>query len=97
VELAIFRIAQEALINAQRHAHAAVIEVGGDIERDGLRVTIADDGLGIDRQSMALAQRAGRLGMASMRERAAIVGATLIVSPSSEGRGTSISIEWSRP
>ena len=95
VELAVYRIVQEALTNAQRHARASAVVVGGAIGRRRLRVTITDDGLGIDRQSVALAERAGRLGLASMRERAAAVGASLSFSPASGGSGTSVSVEWS--
>ncbi len=95
VELAVYRIVQEAITNAQRHAQASLIQIGGAIEKRRLRVTIIDDGRGIDRQSVALAERAGRLGLASMRERAAAVGATLTVSPAPGGSGTSVSVEWS--
>jgi signal transduction histidine kinase len=94
VELAVYRIVQEALTNAQRHAHASEIVIGGAIGRRRLQVTITDDGRGIDRQSVALAERAGRLGLASMRERAAAIGAALTVSPGPGGSGTSISVEW---
>ncbi|MEX0626386.1 MAG: ATP-binding protein, partial [Chloroflexota bacterium] len=68
VELAVYRIVQEALTNAQRHAHASVIVIGGAIGRRHVRVTITDDGRGIDRRSVSLAQRAGPLGLASMPE-----------------------------
>lgn len=95
VELAVFRIAQEAITNALRHARASLIVVGGVIGRERLRVTVSDDGRGIDPQSVALAQRAGRLGMLSMHERATAIGATLSVAPGPGGSGTSISVEWS--
>jgi len=95
VELAVYRIAQEALTNAQRHAHASGIVVGGVIGRERLRVTVTDDGRGIDRPSVAQAERAGRLGLASMRERAAAIGAALTVSAAPGGSGTSVSVEWS--
>ena len=95
VELAVYRIVQEALTNAQRHARASGIEIGGVIGRTRLRVTVADDGRGFDRQSVALAERSGRLGLASMRERAAAIGAALIISPVPGGSGTSVAVEWS--
>ena len=95
VELAVFRIVQEATTNALRHAHASLIVVGGVIGRDRLRVSVFDDGRGINPQSIALAQRAGRLGVLSMRERAAAIGAILSVAPAPDGSGTSISVEWS--
>lgn len=95
VELAVFRIVQEAITNALRHARASLIVVGGVIGRERLRVTVSDDGRGIDPQSAALAQRVGRLGLLSMRERAAAIGATLSVTPAPGGSGTSICVEWS--
>jgi signal transduction histidine kinase len=58
-------------------------------------VTVTDDGRGIDRQSVALAERAGRLGLASMRERAAAIDAVLTVSPATGESGTSVGVEWS--
>lgn len=94
VELAVFRIVQEAITNALRHAHASLIVVGGAIGRDRLRVSVFDDGRGINPQSMALAQRAGRLGVLSMQERALSIGATLSMAPTHDGSGTSISVEW---
>jgi two-component system NarL family sensor kinase len=95
VELAVFRIVQEALTNAQRHARASKIVVGGVIGPGNLRVTVEDDGRGIDDQAVELAQRAGRLGLASMRERATAVGAILILSPATTGSGTLVSVKWS--
>ena len=94
VELAVFRIVQEALNNAQRHAGASVIRIGGVIAPDHLRVTVGDDGRGIARRAVELAQRAGRLGLASMRERAAAVGATVAVSADPTKSGTLVSVEW---
>lgn len=95
VELAVFRILQEALANAQRHADSSVIEVGGVVARDHLRVAVTDDGSGIDERAAAQAARAGRIGLASMRERATAIGATLTVSSASRGRGTCVIVEWS--
>jgi signal transduction histidine kinase len=95
VELAVFRIVQEALANAQRHAQATLIVVDGVIGADHLRVTVEDDGRGVDRHAIELAQRAGRLGMASMRERAAAIGANFSLSSAPGGVGTLVSVEWS--
>ena len=44
---ALFSIAFNALINALRHSHASHVRVGLDFERDGLRMSIADDGTGL--------------------------------------------------
>ncbi|NUT45245.1 MAG: sensor histidine kinase [Thermoactinospora sp.] len=79
VEVAAYRIAQEALTNARRHAGAESIAI--HLARDeGLRLTITDDGRGI-----APEHRPG-VGLASMRERAAELGGACVIS--SGGRGT---------
>lgn len=82
VEVAAFRIAQEAVANVARHAHArsctVALAVGATLE-----VTIADDGVGI-----AAGRRAG-VGLASMRERAEELGGTCIIEPN-PGGGTRV-------
>jgi signal transduction histidine kinase len=93
VELSVYRIAQEAINNAQQHAEASVILVSGVIERHEVRVNVADDGRGINDQAAAQREREGRLGMASMRERAEAIRASLIVAAGPDG-GTVISITW---
>ncbi len=76
--LAIFRITQEALNNAIRHADASEVAVRLTHYPDRLRLTITDDGRGITGGLEAgnfMAQ--GHYGLAGMRERAAMVGAKL--------------------
>ncbi|HEU5470136.1 MAG TPA: GAF domain-containing sensor histidine kinase [Actinophytocola sp.] len=82
----IFRVAQEALHNALRHAEAS--EVGVDLLcRKGFVVLeVTDDGRGFDPASAAAA---GRLGLASMRERARTVGGQITVA-SAPGAGTTV-------
>jgi signal transduction histidine kinase len=70
VELAAYRIVQEALTNARRHAPGAGVDVELRYERDVLRVRIRDNGPG---PSGAL----GGHGLVGMRERAATVGGSL--------------------
>jgi signal transduction histidine kinase len=82
----VFRIAQEALHNAIKHAAAARLEV--DDER--LVLTVRDDGVGFD--PGATAHRSRRLGLTSMEERAASLGGTLGID-STPGEGTTISLE----
>jgi signal transduction histidine kinase len=78
VEVAAYRIVQEALTNARRHAGArqAVVRLDRD---DALKITVTDDGRGI-----APGARAG-VGMSSMRERAAELGGSCSISPSPDG------------
>ena len=78
--LAIFRIAQEALHNAIQHADASEIAVRLTQYPDRLRLTVTDDGQGIEggvEPARFVAQ--GHYGLAGMRERAAMIGGTLEV------------------
>lgn len=80
VALAIFRIAQEALHNAIQHADASEIAVRLTQYPDRLRLTVTDDGRGIEggvEPARFVAQ--GHYGLAGMRERAAMIGGNLEV------------------
>jgi len=80
VALAIFRITQEALHNAIQHADASEIAVRLTQYPDRLRLTVTDDGRGIQ-GSMDSARfvAQGHFGLAGMRERAAMIGGKLEV------------------
>jgi signal transduction histidine kinase len=80
LETTLYRIIQEGLTNAVKHARASRVEIAVE-ESDGLlRVSVADDGSGFDPE----APRAG-FGLAGMRERVALVGGELDVRSSAEG------------
>jgi signal transduction histidine kinase len=89
VRLAIYRIVQEALHNALRHAAADEAVVRFEVIGDVLRVTIRDNGAGFNPQHTA---RPTALGLLSMRERAAAIGAAFAVM-SRPGDGTTVMIE----
>lgn len=89
-EAAIFRMVQEALNNVRKHARARTIEVALDVERDGMHVTIEDDGQGFDRDGVA-GEREGHFGLVQMRERAEELGGRLRIH-SGPGRGTRLEI-----
>jgi signal transduction histidine kinase len=89
VEQGLFRIAQEALNNALKHAQASRIDVDIDLER-GARLCVADDGAGFDTGSMEA--RSKRLGLTSMRERAEAIDARISIE-SAPGAGTRVRIE----
>lgn len=81
--LTIFRITQEATNNAIQHAEASEIAVSLTEYPDKLRLTITDDGRGIDGGlGSARFVAAGHYGIAGMRERAAMVGGNLEVQTS---------------
>jgi signal transduction histidine kinase len=89
VRLGIYRIVQEALHNALRHAGADEVVVRLESSGEWFRVTIRDNGAGFD------PERAGgptSLGLLSMRERASAIGASFEIS-SRTGGGTAIVIE----
>jgi signal transduction histidine kinase len=79
VELACFRIAQEALTNVARHARATAAEVEVELDDEGegarLLLRVSDDGQGFD------PDRPGGLGLVTMRERATQLGGCVTISP----------------
>ncbi|MGI5170814.1 sensor histidine kinase [Spirillospora sp. CA-253888] len=83
LEAALLRIAQEALANAVRHAHADRVGVTLSYMDDEVTLDIRDDGRGFDRPS-------GGFGLTAMRERAERVAGTLEIE-SEPGRGTAVS------
>jgi signal transduction histidine kinase len=89
VEHEVFRIVQEALTNAVRHAQPARVTVSL-VSGDSLQLTVRDDGLGFDPDEQNY--RGRRLGLTSMRERAASIGGTLTIS-SSPGNGATVRLE----
>ena len=86
-ELVIFRVAQQALQNVERHALASRVDVGLAYDSGLLRLEVVDNGHGFDPAQVRL----GSLGLAGMQERASLIGAELDVS-SRSGR-TSVRLE----
>ena len=87
VETALYRIAQEALTNVAKHAAASNVEVILERRTDSVILVVEDDGRGFDPASRNTATDG--FGLVGMRERAALVGATLEIE-SSSGNGTAI-------
>lgn len=87
----ILRIAQEALSNAARHAHASQISIDLRYDSTRLMLTITDNGHGFDASDDSLPGR-GHFGLQGMRERAAQINAQLIVE-SSPGQGTVVKLQ----
>lgn len=90
VELALYRILQEALSNVVRHSGASVVCIR--LERRGANVelTIEDDGRGFDVDA-ELSDRSRGLGLFGMQERAAYVGGRVSIV-STPGRGTGVAV-----
>jgi signal transduction histidine kinase len=87
-EVALYRIAQEALANVARHASPRSVSVLIQRSAHVLRLVIEDDGRGFD---VLQIQSGERLGLPGMRERAHLVGGAMTVE-SSPGRGTTICV-----
>jgi PAS domain S-box-containing protein len=88
VEVAVYRVAQEALANAVRHAHASRVALTLAASDDVLALEVCDDGRGFDR----VALRASALGLVAMEERAVALGGHLRVD-SQPGSGTTVRLE----
>jgi two-component system, NarL family, sensor histidine kinase UhpB len=82
VELVIYRVAQEALTNALRHARATGITVALTGTKNGVVLVVRDDGRGMP-------ERRYERGLNGMRERALLIGAELAIR-SSPGAGTEV-------
>jgi signal transduction histidine kinase len=86
----LFRIAQEAVTNALKHARCRQIELALTIEAGSVELSVLDDGVGID-----LAGMVEGLGMRTMRYRAARIGTTVSVAPGQSG-GTRVRLSVPR-
>jgi signal transduction histidine kinase len=91
VQIALYRIAQEALNNIGKHAGASRVQVHVRWSSEALNLRVQDDGRGFDPKSMP----PGRLGVGIMHERARAIGARLRIQ-SRPGAGTRVSARWRR-
>lgn len=95
VQISTFRIAQEALQNVIKHAHATRVTLRLHLAENSLTLDIADDGAGFavpDRPTY-LVQK-GHFGLLGMKERAQLHGGTLQIE-SHAGQGTTVSVRLS--
>lgn len=90
-EIALFRIAQEALNNIAKHAHAGLVDVRLERSGDQFVMSVADDGTGFDAASNSNSGRRVGLGMVTMRERTQAVGGQFEVG-AAPGRGTRVMV-----
>lgn len=90
VELALFRIAQEALRNVEKHAEATSATVELDFSEGEIRLRVTDNGVGFSPpKNISDLAPAGKLGLLGMKERAELVGGTF-EARSSPGEGTTL-------
>jgi signal transduction histidine kinase len=87
--LAFYRVAQEALTNAEHHGHASHVTLHLSLKPDAISLQIQDDGIGFDVKRADSQADQGHLGLVGMRERMQIIGGTLQIR-SATGQGTTI-------
>ena len=92
----LFRVAQEALTNVGRHAHAHRVDVTIENRADGILLRIKDDGRSFKVDQVLNSRSNKRLGLLGMRERLEMVGGRLTIE-SSPGAGTTIQALVPRP
>jgi PAS domain S-box-containing protein len=85
----LYRVAQEALTNVAKHAHASRVTVSIRKLRSVIRVVVKDDGKSFDVRKVSSDRRSKALGLLGMRERVEMVGGCFAVE-SSPGKGTTI-------
>ncbi|MGQ9482456.1 sensor histidine kinase [Chloroflexus sp.] len=95
-EIVLYRIVQEALQNARKHARGAPVRVTLTARNGQLQLIIRDEGPGFDLREVS--RRAGResWGLTSMRERAELIGAQLTVT-TRHGAGTEVYVKMPLP
>ncbi len=93
MQINLYRAAQEAVNNALKYSHGRHIWI--DLEREGRmqRLSISDDGVGVDPEQM---ERASGLGLHNLRHRAGLLGGSCTVTRNALG-GTTVAISYSIP
>jgi signal transduction histidine kinase len=91
LELGLFRIAQEALTNSGKYAQADSTRLQLSFPDGTAQLVVKDNGRGFDPDRLAGPTRQGGLGLYGMRERAALLGATLEID-SAPGQGTRVRV-----
>ncbi len=96
-ELLLFRITQELIHNALKHAESKNLRVSLDCSDGQFTLTVEDDGIGFDPQQMGQPNGGERgMGLESMRNRARLIGADFTIR-STVGQGTTAVLTLSQP
>ena len=91
VQVAIYRVCQEALNNIAKHAAANTVAITLEHEEASTALSIRDDGRGFDPERTT----SGHYGLGMMRERASAVGAEISIA-SQPGHGTELTVRWTK-
>jgi signal transduction histidine kinase len=95
LETVLYRVTQESLNNAGKHAKASQVSVRLTAVDRRVALRVSDDGAGFDLSRASELLHQGHFGLVSMRERVEMVGGRLTVD-SSPGRGTTVAVELDR-
>ena len=93
-EMVLFRIVQESINNAIKHAHAKNIDISLLYDHLVFTLTIVDDGTGFEIDKLLAADTG--IGLKNMKNRATLIGGTLHIS-SAPGKGTNIKVQLENP
>jgi two-component system, NarL family, sensor kinase len=91
IEVGLYRIAQEALTNARRHASAQHIEMTLTADEQYVELVVQDDGCGFDPDSVAQTSGSVHFGLTGMAERVKLLGGSICIE-STPGAGTCIDV-----
>jgi signal transduction histidine kinase len=91
VQIALYRITQEALNNIMKHAQASQVDIELSCGEEHAELRIADNGRGFDLQRFS----ADHMGLRNMSERAQSIGAEFSIE-SRAGQGTQVHVVWSK-
>ena len=88
----LYRTAQEALTNVERHAQASRVEVGIRRLPKAVHMRVKDDGKSFDVEQVWQGRQSQHLGLLGMRERVEMVGGTFMIE-SAPGKGTAVDVQ----
>ncbi len=93
-QIAVHRIAQEALTNVRKHAGAQSVTASVRVDPDLVELHVIDDGVGMGNGGGTAARR-GHIGLMEMRQRAVDAGGALTITPNRPS-GTDVGFRWQR-
>ncbi len=97
IEIALYRIAQEALSNTAKHSNADNATVHLERQESSIQLTVSDDGKGFEETDAARARGEGHgMGLMSMRERSELLGGVFRIE-SASGKGTTVTVTLPLP
>ncbi len=94
IEIAVYRVVQEALSNIRKHADATRVTLNMEFNKDELLVEVRDNGQGFNlSQTLDSAITVGRLGLLGMKQRVEMLGGDMNIK-TSEGKGTTVTFTF---